>query len=96
MGLLSGGQPTLAVAMGYHEAYRRQFGINGRWRMSRFEASLEALRAVQLRRSGFSLDDVLCKPPAQPAARAVDRPRVLPHGRDVHPHPRVHALLAAL
>jgi alkanesulfonate monooxygenase SsuD/methylene tetrahydromethanopterin reductase-like flavin-dependent oxidoreductase (luciferase family) len=67
--LLSGGRLTLAVSMGYHEAYWRQFGIDGVQRMSRFEEGLailhEAWRGEPFSFHGrrFDLDDVLCTPP---------------------------------
>jgi alkanesulfonate monooxygenase SsuD/methylene tetrahydromethanopterin reductase-like flavin-dependent oxidoreductase (luciferase family) len=67
--LLSGGRLTLSVSMGYHEAYWRQFGIDGKQRVSRFEEALDILR-LAWRGEPFSydgrrfpLDEVLCTPP---------------------------------
>jgi alkanesulfonate monooxygenase SsuD/methylene tetrahydromethanopterin reductase-like flavin-dependent oxidoreductase (luciferase family) len=67
--LLSGGRLDLSISMGYHEAYWRQFGINGRQRRSRFEESIDILKLAwqggPLSYDGarFALDDVLCTPP---------------------------------
>lgn len=67
--LLSHGRLTLAVSMGYHEAYWRQFGIDQRYRMSRFEESLQILKQAWLGApfsftgKRFTLDQVLCTPP---------------------------------
>lgn len=67
--LLSGGRLDLAISMGYHEAYWRQFGIDGRQRMSRFEESIGILKRAwqgepfRFDGSRFSLQDVLCTPP---------------------------------
>ncbi|HEV7656724.1 MAG TPA: LLM class flavin-dependent oxidoreductase [Mycobacteriales bacterium] len=67
--LLSAGRLTLTISMGYHEAYWRQFGIDGRQRMSRFEESIDILklawRGEPFSYDGrrFPLDRVLCTPP---------------------------------
>jgi alkanesulfonate monooxygenase SsuD/methylene tetrahydromethanopterin reductase-like flavin-dependent oxidoreductase (luciferase family) len=67
--LLSGGRLDLAISMGYHEAYWRQFGIDGRHRMSRFEESISILKQAwqgerfSFEGTRFELDDVLCTPP---------------------------------
>jgi alkanesulfonate monooxygenase SsuD/methylene tetrahydromethanopterin reductase-like flavin-dependent oxidoreductase (luciferase family) len=67
--LLSGGRLTLAVSMGYHEAYWRQFGINGQQRMSRFEEGIAILKQAwqgepfSFHGQRFDLEQVLCTPP---------------------------------
>jgi alkanesulfonate monooxygenase SsuD/methylene tetrahydromethanopterin reductase-like flavin-dependent oxidoreductase (luciferase family) len=71
--LLSGGRLTLSVSMGYHEAYWREFGIDGKQRMSRFEESLAIVREAWQGRpfsfhgTRFDLDEVLCTPPPHQA-----------------------------
>lgn len=67
--LLSGGRMKLSVSMGYHPAYFRQFGIEGKQRVSRFEESVDVLKAAfageRFSYSGkrFQLDDVVLTPP---------------------------------
>jgi alkanesulfonate monooxygenase SsuD/methylene tetrahydromethanopterin reductase-like flavin-dependent oxidoreductase (luciferase family) len=69
--LLSGGRLTLAVSMGYHESYWRQFGIDGRKRKGRFEDGLQILKqawqggSFSFEGAQFTLSDVLCTPPPQ-------------------------------
>jgi alkanesulfonate monooxygenase SsuD/methylene tetrahydromethanopterin reductase-like flavin-dependent oxidoreductase (luciferase family) len=67
--LLSGGRLTLAVSMGYHPSYWRQFGIDGGTRKGRFEDGLRILKQAwhgekfSFEGSQFTLSDVLCTPP---------------------------------
>jgi alkanesulfonate monooxygenase SsuD/methylene tetrahydromethanopterin reductase-like flavin-dependent oxidoreductase (luciferase family) len=66
--LLSQGRLTLSVSMGYNDAYWRQFGVDGRQRMSRFDESLEVLKmawsgeAFSYHGVRFDLEDVRCTP----------------------------------
>jgi alkanesulfonate monooxygenase SsuD/methylene tetrahydromethanopterin reductase-like flavin-dependent oxidoreductase (luciferase family) len=66
--LLSEGRLTLSVSMGYNDAYWRQFGIDGRQRMSRFDESLEILKRAwsgepfNYHGERFALDNVRCTP----------------------------------
>ena len=67
--LLSGGRLKLSVSMGYHPAYFRQMGVEGKHRVSRFEEAVDILKLAfageRFSYSGkrFQLDDVVLTPP---------------------------------